>query len=189
MISVVRTRNQECRGADDAEEFTRQRDKIIAAMLTIDADVVGLIEIENHPGDVPTADLVSGLNDEMGAGTYDYLATGAIGIGCDPKGLYLQTSRCILGWWLCCPGYPSFTDPLGYAGRQKPPRAGADLHGKRYRRCFHGCGQPFEIQRLGLWFGDEDTGAGQLQPDPHWLPKHWWTGWRRTQPAAVIPIS
>ena len=69
----------ECRGANDAIEFERQRAKIIAALKAIDADVVGLIEIENHPGDVPTADLVSGLNDAMGAGTYDYVATGAIG--------------------------------------------------------------------------------------------------------------
>jgi hypothetical protein len=72
-------KDQECRGADTPEEFTRQRDKIIAALSTINADVVGLIEIENHPEDVPTADLVSGLNDFMGAGTYDYIATGAIG--------------------------------------------------------------------------------------------------------------
>jgi len=71
--------NQECRGADDANELARQRAKIIAAMEAIDADILGLIEIENHPGDVPTADLVSGLNDAMGAGTYDYIATGAIG--------------------------------------------------------------------------------------------------------------
>ncbi|MDL1909111.1 ExeM/NucH family extracellular endonuclease [Chloroflexi bacterium CFX6] len=73
--------NQECRGADADQplEFTRQRDKIIAALSVIDADIVGLIEIENHPGDVPTADLVSGLNAAMGAGTYDYIATGAIG--------------------------------------------------------------------------------------------------------------
>jgi predicted extracellular nuclease len=71
--------DQECRGADTAEEFTRQRAKIIAALTAIDADVVGLIEIENNPGDVPTADLVSGLNDMMGAETYDYIATGAIG--------------------------------------------------------------------------------------------------------------
>jgi len=71
--------DQECRGADNATEFTRQRDKIIAALKEINADVVGLIEIENHPGDVPTADLVSGLNDALGAGTYDYIATGAIG--------------------------------------------------------------------------------------------------------------
>jgi predicted extracellular nuclease len=71
--------DQECRGADTAEEFERQRDKTIAAIAAIDADVVGLTEIENHPGDVPTADLVSGLNDVMGAGTYDYIVTGAIG--------------------------------------------------------------------------------------------------------------
>jgi predicted extracellular nuclease len=71
--------NQDCRGADDATEFTRQRDKIISALTAIDADVVGLIEIENYPGDDPTADLVSGLNAVMGAGTYDYIATGAIG--------------------------------------------------------------------------------------------------------------
>jgi predicted extracellular nuclease len=71
--------DQECRGADSALEFTRQRDKIIAALSAINADVVGLIEIENNPADVPTADLVSGLNAVMGAGTYDYIATGAIG--------------------------------------------------------------------------------------------------------------
>jgi predicted extracellular nuclease len=29
------------RGADSASEFTRQRDKIIAAILAMDADVVG----------------------------------------------------------------------------------------------------------------------------------------------------
>jgi predicted extracellular nuclease len=71
--------NQECRGADDANELARQRAKIVAAIVEINADVVGLIEIENHPADVPTADLVSGLNDVLGAGTYDFIATGAIG--------------------------------------------------------------------------------------------------------------
>ena len=71
--------DQECRGADNENEFERQRAKIIAALSAMNADVVGLIEIENHLGDVPTADLVSGLNDVMGAGTYDYVATGAIG--------------------------------------------------------------------------------------------------------------
>jgi hypothetical protein len=49
----------------------------------MDADVVGLIEIENdRPGpnpDYAAADLVAGLNDLMGAGTYDYIPTGAIG--------------------------------------------------------------------------------------------------------------
>ena len=71
--------DQECRGADDEEELLRQRTKIIAALAQIDADVVGLIEIENHPADDPTADLVDGLNEALGPGTYDYVETGAIG--------------------------------------------------------------------------------------------------------------
>jgi len=71
--------NQDCRGADNTFEFERQRAKLVAALAELDADIVGFMEIENHPGDVPTADLVAGINDVLGAGTYDYIATGAIG--------------------------------------------------------------------------------------------------------------
>lgn len=71
--------NQECRGADDANEFTRQRDKIIAALTAIDADIVGLLEIENNVNDDAVIDLVAGLNAVNGAGTYDYVSTGTIG--------------------------------------------------------------------------------------------------------------
>lgn len=71
--------NQGCRGADTASEFTLQRDKLVTAISELDAEVVGLMEIENHPGDVPTADLVAGLNAATAPGTYAYIATGAIG--------------------------------------------------------------------------------------------------------------
>jgi len=70
--------NQECRGADNQNELDRQRAKIIVALATMQADVVGLIEIQNDD-DTSVADLVSGLNDELGAGTYAYLSTGFIG--------------------------------------------------------------------------------------------------------------
>jgi len=74
----------DCRGADSDEEFTRQRDKIIAAITTMDADIVGLMEIENDASggaevDSAIEDLVSGLNAEAGAGTYDFIDTGIIG--------------------------------------------------------------------------------------------------------------
>ena len=65
------------RGADTQEEFQRQRTKIIAAITELDADVVGLIEIENN--DEAIADLVAGLNSASGAGTYAYVDTGVIG--------------------------------------------------------------------------------------------------------------
>jgi predicted extracellular nuclease len=71
--------NQGCRGADNAFEFGQQKVKLVSAISKVDADVVGIMEIENAAGDGPTADLVSGINAATAAGTYDYVATGAIG--------------------------------------------------------------------------------------------------------------
>ena len=73
------SQDMECRGADTPEEFTRQRDKIIATLTEIDADVVGLLEIENNVNDDAVKDLVNGLNAVNVAGTYDYVSTGVIG--------------------------------------------------------------------------------------------------------------
>ena len=65
----------ECRGANDALEQERQADKIVAALEGLDADVVGLVEIENDGyGEASAiADLVRRLNAVVGAGTYRYL--------------------------------------------------------------------------------------------------------------------
>jgi uncharacterized protein len=71
--------DQECRGADTAEEFARQRAKLIAAISTMNADVIGLLEIENNINDEAMQNLVAGLNDALGAGTYEYIHTGVIG--------------------------------------------------------------------------------------------------------------
>jgi predicted extracellular nuclease len=71
--------NMGCRGANTAFEFERQRAKILNAILEMDADIVGLIEIENHHADAAVIDLVAGLNDIAGAGTYAYVDTGVIG--------------------------------------------------------------------------------------------------------------
>ena len=71
--------NLECRGADTEEEFLRQRSKLLQALARLDADVVGLVELENTPGVSPLADIVDGLNDMVGKKTYDYVDTGVVG--------------------------------------------------------------------------------------------------------------
>lgn len=71
-----------CRGANNATEFTRQRDKIINALAAMNADVVGLIEIQNN-GAVAIQNLVDGLNAKMGAGTYARVNDPATGTGDD----------------------------------------------------------------------------------------------------------
>ena len=58
-----------CRGADNLGEFNRQRTKIVKAMAAIDADVFGLMEIQNN-GDTAVQNLVTALNAELGGGSY-----------------------------------------------------------------------------------------------------------------------
>ena len=67
-----------CRGANSAEELGRQRNKIVAAMIAIEADVFGVLEIENNHS-ASLIDLVDSLNVGAGAGTYAYIDTGTIG--------------------------------------------------------------------------------------------------------------
>ncbi len=71
--------DQECRGADSVAELDNQRAKIVDALARIDADVFGLIEIQNDGDDASAADLVAALNARVGAGTYDFIRTGFIG--------------------------------------------------------------------------------------------------------------
>ncbi|MCY4745507.1 ExeM/NucH family extracellular endonuclease [Pelomonas sp. UHG3] len=68
----------ECRGADNLTEFNRQQAKIVAALSAIDADAVGLMEIQNNA--IAPANLVAALNAKVGAGTYAVVAGAAAGV-------------------------------------------------------------------------------------------------------------
>ncbi|BAB77800.1 ExeM/NucH family extracellular endonuclease [Anabaena sp. FACHB-709] len=75
----------EQRGAENLTEFNRQREKTIAAILGLNADVVGLIEIENDGYGANSAiqDLINGLNAVAGAGTYAFINPGLSQLGTD----------------------------------------------------------------------------------------------------------
>jgi len=70
----------ECRGANTAEEYRRQLDKLVAGIVAMDVDIVGIQEIEN---DIRTDDfnrahdavqtLVEELNAVEGAGTWKWV--------------------------------------------------------------------------------------------------------------------
>ncbi len=57
------------RGAESKSDFKRQRSKIISAILAINADIVGLMEIENDSGGTTALmDLTKGLNEASADG-------------------------------------------------------------------------------------------------------------------------
>lgn len=75
--------NVECRGwdSDQPDEFTRQRTKLLAALSGLDADIIGLNELENTTGVEPLENIVSGLPG------YAYINTGTIGTDAIKVGL------------------------------------------------------------------------------------------------------
>lgn len=107
--------NLECRGADNIEEFERQRAKLLAALEGLDADIIGLIELENTPGVEPLADIVAGLPG------YDYIATGAIGSDAIKVGLIYRTATVQPVGAAAVLDDPAFVNPFGAAiDRNRP---------------------------------------------------------------------
>ncbi len=81
--------NVECRGWDSnqPDELMRQRAKLLAALAGLDADIIGLNELENSTGVEPLADIVAGLPG------YAYIDTGTIGTDAIKVGLIYRSAK------------------------------------------------------------------------------------------------
>ena len=81
-----------CRGADSAGELSRQLDKIVTALVLLDADIVGLIELENNARE-SVAILTDALNERLGETQYRYVDTGVIPGNPIKTGFLYKSSR------------------------------------------------------------------------------------------------
>lgn len=89
---------QECRGANNSGELTRQHDKLIAALLDIDADVYGFAELENTEVTAGVAvdvlgPIIASLNAATEPGRWAAVDTGLIGTDTIRVGLIYRTDR------------------------------------------------------------------------------------------------
>lgn len=104
------------RGADSQLEFDRQRDKTIAAITAIEADVLGLIEVENDGFGANSAlqDLVNGVNAASGL-NYQLVSMQVDNVGTDAisSAIIYNTDKVELI------GTPAFIDavPFDYGNR------------------------------------------------------------------------
>jgi predicted extracellular nuclease len=78
-----------CFGADSTQERQRQLDKIVSALRLMDADIVGLVELENG-ANASLQLLVAALNEAQGPGSYDYIDSGTLGSANIKVGLIYQ---------------------------------------------------------------------------------------------------
>jgi uncharacterized repeat protein (TIGR01451 family) len=92
----------DCRGAENADEFTRQVSKTIPMLLGLNADVIGLMELENDGYGPASAiqDLVTRLNAVTAPGTYAFInpdaalgVTNALGVDAIKVGFIYRPAR------------------------------------------------------------------------------------------------
>ena len=83
---------QDCRGADSSAELTRQTAKIVSALVKLNPDIAGLIELQNSATDAAISALVTALNSALGSATYNYIPTGFIGGDAIVVGLIYKSS-------------------------------------------------------------------------------------------------
>jgi hypothetical protein len=118
---------QDPRGADTTEEFERQTNKLVTALLAIDADVLGLVELENDflPGSAGNAIeyLVNELNTVAGAGTYAWVNPGTQFVGDDAiaVGLIYKPGAVSLVGDVAILNTPAFLDPNGTGQNRNRP--------------------------------------------------------------------
>ncbi len=91
-FTTLTSEDPDARGADDAQELERQQAKIVAAINAMDADVVGLIEIENN-GDEAVGTLVDALNADAGEQRWAFVSTGVIGTDAITTALIYQPAE------------------------------------------------------------------------------------------------
>ncbi len=115
--------DQEPRGANSTEELERQATKLVNAIVAMDADVLGLLELENDD-DIAIADLVARVNAALGSEVYDFIATGDAGTDAVTTGIIYKIdtvapvgAAAVLTEF----GGQSFVDPLGAGSQQNRP--------------------------------------------------------------------
>ncbi len=173
----------DCRGANTPAEFTRQRDKLLAALTGLNADVIGLNELENTTGAEPLDSIVAGLPG------YEYIHTGTIGTDAIKVGLIYRPD-------VVTPVGPyalltSAVDPRFIDTKSRPVLAQTFME--------NATGEVFTVAVNHLKskgsdcndIGDLDAGDGQgnCNQTRTSAARRLSTGWPPTRPARAIPTS
>jgi len=113
------------RGANSAAELDRQLTKLTTALMGLEADVIGLMEVENDADDGTLANLVDRLNQAASAAgssrSFSYVPTGLIGGDAIKVGLIYDQAVVAPVGGPAVLDTPAFTNPYGYATEKNRP--------------------------------------------------------------------
>ncbi len=154
----------DCRGADSAAELQRQTDKLVAALNGMDADIVGLVELENNA----TASLqaiVDALN-VVSAKNYAYVNTGTIGDDAIKVGIIYNADVVSPSGAYAILDSNDFIDPNNTGSPRNRPALAQTFEVTNLANASFGAKFTVVVNHLkskgsGCGAGDDDTTTGQ----------------------------
>lgn len=151
----------DCRGADSPAELARQGAKIAAAVCAIDADVYGLIEIENDASGALTS-LVNAINSVPNCGPYTYVnPNGTIGTDAITTAfIYNPATVSPVGDFAALTD-AAFTDPTGAGIQRNRPALAQTFSQDATGAVLTVVVNHFKSKGSGCGAGDDDTTMGQ----------------------------
>ncbi len=147
-----------CRGADSSTELQMQTDKLVSAICAIDADVVGLIEIENNPMQ-SLNDLTLALN--LQCGTYDFVNTGFVGDDVIKQGLIYKTATVGMVGNSAVLDTLAFTDPNNTGSTRNRPAVAQTFEDLQTGTDFTVVVNHLKSKGSSCGAGDDDATSGQ----------------------------
>ena len=146
-----------CRGADSLAEYVRQRAKIVNALAGMNADAVGLMEMQNN-GNTAVQNLVDALNAQVGAGTYAVVPVPTQGTGTDA----IRVAMIYKPGRLSLVGTPT-SDPDAINNRPPLAQTFAALNGERFTLIVNHLKSKSSCPAVGDsdYAGNFDVGDGQ----------------------------
>ncbi len=144
----------DCRGANDANEFTRQIQKVADEIIGMNADVVALMELQNN-GTTAVQALVDFIDTRLGSNVYAVVPFAATGGGTDAiqVGMIYKPARLSLAG-------PALSDTAAINNRAPMAQAFRALNGEKFNLIANhlkskDCGDSTPAA------GDADAGDGQ----------------------------
>jgi predicted extracellular nuclease len=150
----------DCRGADSPRELERQREKLTQALLGLDADVIGLIELENTPDVKPLAAIIADLN-RAGPDTYAYIDTGVVGSDAIKVGLIYRTANVNPFGDHAVLNDPVFVNPFGAPVDRNRPAVAQTFEDSDSGTRFTVAVNHLKSKGSSCGAGDDDTTTGQ----------------------------
>ncbi len=166
---------QEPRGADSPDELTKQTQKLVQALKGINADVFGLVELENNSGNAGAdggaiAAIVNALNAEVGAGTYNYINTGNVGTDAIAVGIIYKPAVVTQAGTTGILNSAAFTDPNNIGQQRNRPAVAATFQVTNNSNPDFGAKFTVVINHLKSKGSGGETGldADQLDGQANW---------------------